>query len=228
MPISSGFGVEREVIYLAFRSIIGNPTQWFLPRCDERSTLKTLHSGPTSSWTSSKRIRDAGILGACTALMMIYGFEPSPLDPCLLQFIANGCDLNSLHPAFIREWHAELFVVIKSWIDMGHTGNVTDALFVRHFATFHDIQVSLSFLILSSLLLLTYTFQVSSLTNSEYRDEIGHQAMAAEMLYRATIGPESFRHPEFQAFIKGFRLPCPNGFNFSEVMGFYLYFEQSC
>lgn len=38
------------------------------------------------------------------------------------------------------------------------------------------------------------------------------------MLYRAIVGPEPGNHPEIQAFIRGFRLPCPNGFDFIKVM----------
>jgi hypothetical protein len=49
------------------------------------------------------------------------------------------------------------------------------------------------------------------------RDEVSHKALASEMLYRAIIGPESYNHPEWQAFISGFKLPCRNGFNFLDV-----------
>ena len=41
-----------------------------------------------------------------------------------------------------------------------------------------------------------------------------HEALAVEMLYRATIG---FAHPEIEAFIKGFELKCPNRFKLSKV-----------
>lgn len=56
--------------------------------------------------------------------------------------------------------------------------------------------------------------QASSVAN---RDEAEHEAYAAEMLYRAVMGPESYRHPEWQAFLYGLRLPCHNGFDFLQV-----------
>lgn len=37
------------------------------------------------------------------------------------------------------------------------------------------------------------------------------------MLYRPIIGTEPSSHPEIQAFIKGLRLSCPNGFDFINV-----------
>lgn len=37
------------------------------------------------------------------------------------------------------------------------------------------------------------------------------------MLYRPIIGNEPPQHPEIQAFLDGFRLPCPNGFDFIHV-----------
>lgn len=41
--------------------------------------------------------------------------------------------------------------------------------------------------------------------------------MAVNMLYQCIVGPESFKHPEIQAFILGFQLPCVNGFSFIKV-----------
>jgi hypothetical protein len=37
------------------------------------------------------------------------------------------------------------------------------------------------------------------------------------MLYKATLGGDSYHHPEWLSFAEGFKLPCGNGFNFAEV-----------
>ena len=37
------------------------------------------------------------------------------------------------------------------------------------------------------------------------------------MIYQVIVGAEPIAHPEIQAFLKGFLLPCVNGFTFSEV-----------
>jgi hypothetical protein len=37
------------------------------------------------------------------------------------------------------------------------------------------------------------------------------------MLYRAIVGPALPDHPDIQAFLRGFQLPCYNGFRFTDV-----------
>ena len=37
------------------------------------------------------------------------------------------------------------------------------------------------------------------------------------MIYHAIIGTEPAAHPEIQSFLKGFLMPCRNGFTFAEV-----------
>ena len=44
-----------------------------------------------------------------------------------------------------------------------------------------------------------------------------HQSIAVDMLYKATLGSDSHRHPEWTSFTEGFTLPCRNGFRFTEV-----------
>jgi hypothetical protein len=44
-----------------------------------------------------------------------------------------------------------------------------------------------------------------------------HQSIAVDMLYKATLGSDSYRHPEWVSFAEGFNLPCRNGFRFTEV-----------
>ncbi|KAH9910864.1 hypothetical protein B0H21DRAFT_714417, partial [Amylocystis lapponica] len=48
-------------------------------------------------------------------------------------------------------------------------------------------------------------------------DEAAHNAMAADMLYHGIMGEAAVEHPEIQAFIKGFSLPCRNGFSFLQL-----------
>ena len=42
------------------------------------------------------------------------------------------------------------------------------------------------------------------------------------MLYRAIVGPAQPDHPDIQAFLQGFQLPCRNGYRFTNVsIGFF-------
>lgn len=42
------------------------------------------------------------------------------------------------------------------------------------------------------------------------------------MLYRAIVGPAQTDHPDIQAFLRGFQLPCRNGYRFTDVGVFYM------
>ena len=48
-------------------------------------------------------------------------------------------------------------------------------------------------------------------------DQASHDTIASKMIYWAIVGAEPIAHPEIQAFLKGFSLPCANGFTFLEV-----------
>ncbi|KAH9918518.1 hypothetical protein B0H21DRAFT_827558 [Amylocystis lapponica] len=191
--VSSGEGIEREMIFTIFSKFIANSTQWFHPRADDRATLRVLHSAKSACSVPLARIRNLKKLGAVCALMLIIGQTPDPLGPAIFQFLVHGCDLHALHPTFIGEWHPNLCKTLLDWNAMDHTGDVSR--FEHHFATFHD-------------------YEASSVTG---RDQAEHAAYAAKMLYRALIGPASYRHPEWQAFLYGLRLPCCNGFDFLQV-----------
>lgn len=92
------------------------------------------------------------ILGAITALCLIRGMSTFPLDPVLLQFLIHDCDLHSIHPALLGEWHPELKQTISAWIALGPHGDA--APFQGFFATYYDRQASI--FTIHYLLLLTY------------------------------------------------------------------------
>ncbi|TDL14092.1 hypothetical protein BD410DRAFT_846356 [Rickenella mellea] len=193
-PVSFGQGIERETIFTAFSTYCQNPSQWFNMRSDDFATLRTIHSISSAQYIPSQRIMQLKKLGALCGLMLISAQTPSPLDPSVFQFIVNDCNLHSLHQGFVAEWHPELRATIRSWLEIGHEGDVRH--FQAHFATYHDLDVRCL----------------------RDRDEPSHAAMAAEMLYRTILGLESFRHPEWEAFIFGFKLPCRNGFTFPKFL----------
>ena len=82
-----------------------------------------------------------GILGALSVLSLIHGMSVFPLDPVFLHYLVHGCNLHSIHPGFLGEWHPGLKLIISDWIALGPDGNATDfrACFVNYF----DIQASL-------------------------------------------------------------------------------------
>ena len=79
------------------------------------------------------------ILGAIMALSLVWGMSASPFDPVLLHFFIHNCDLHSIHPGILGEWHPILKQTVTDWINMGPGGDTTP--FQPHFATFRDTQV---------------------------------------------------------------------------------------
>lgn len=142
--VSSGEGIEREMVFLVFQRFVASSTQWFHPRADGRSTLRILHSAESARAVPSSRIINLTKLGAICALMMIMGQSPHPFDPAVFQYLVHDCDLEALHPAFIGEWHADLRKTILDWKATGYQGNV--AQFESHFMTYHDYEVRLHLL----------------------------------------------------------------------------------
>ncbi|KAJ8502586.1 hypothetical protein ONZ45_g11619 [Pleurotus djamor] len=189
--LSMGAGVEREVIYNLFQQFTSSPA---LHPCDGDTFSVWILYGSRAEQVPASRLQSLKRFGAVCALMMITGQTPTPIGAALFQFITHRCDLHSLHPAFIREWLPDLSQTISDWNSLGPTGNVSR--FNSHFINWHGLEV------------LAY----------QDRDEETHRGLAAEMLYYASIGRESFHHPEFQAFVTGFSLSCVNGFDFTNIL----------
>jgi hypothetical protein len=87
----------------------------------------------------ASRKRNMMILGAITAFSIINGISFHPIDPILLHFFIHDCDINSIRPEFLAEWHPDLKKTITDWIALGPYDN--PAPFQAHFAVYHDIQV---------------------------------------------------------------------------------------
>jgi len=71
--------------------------------------------------------------------VLIRGMSTMPLDPIVIHFFIHDCDIHSIHPAILGEWHPRLRQTISDWLRLGPHGN--PAPFQEHFATFHDLQV---------------------------------------------------------------------------------------
>jgi hypothetical protein len=142
---SVGEGIEREVFHTLMESYRGESAKWLTPRADGHSTVTTTLTLPASRNIAVSRIQNMTIFGAVIALNLIRGTSAYPLDPVVLHFFIHGCDLHSLHPQIIGEWHPTLKRTIEDWIHIGPHGNIDG--FQEHFAVYHDLQVSFTILI---------------------------------------------------------------------------------
>ncbi|KAE9393326.1 hypothetical protein BT96DRAFT_999572 [Gymnopus androsaceus JB14] len=198
--VTSGPGVESEVIHAAFKQYTDEPAQWFAPSTGGFSTIATLAT-TVNEHVSRRRLDDLEDLGSLVALNLIYGFPPIPLNPLLLEYLLNEGDINSLSKDKVLRYFPDLANLLSAWVDMSHTDSLDGNLFGPHFATYHDLQIS---------------------TLSQ-RDAETHRVMAFRMLHNSVIGKLGIDCQELQAFLKGFRLPVPGGLTFPEIARSYLY-----
>ena len=117
----------------------GDDALWFNICADGCCALSTSYT-PSSAWfVSMVRKNNMAILGVAVALCLIRGMSAMPLDPVVIHFFIHDCDIHSIHPAILGEWHPHLKQTISDWLCHGPLGN--SAPFQEHFATFHDLQV---------------------------------------------------------------------------------------
>jgi hypothetical protein len=136
---SFGEGIEREVMCAILEVFRGDDAQWFNMRADGHCALSTSHTLSSARFVSMARKQNMAILGAAVALCLIRGMSTMPLDPIVIHFFIHDCDIHSIHPAILGEWHPRLRQTISDWLRLGPHGN--PAPFQEHFATFHDLQV---------------------------------------------------------------------------------------
>ncbi|KAJ7318075.1 hypothetical protein DFH08DRAFT_714930, partial [Mycena albidolilacea] len=192
--LSTGTGVEKEVLYTAFSWYVDHRGAYFLPRFDDTCSIVTTMSFTSHAYVSTDRREDLMILGCLAALLLLHGIAPEPLGPAIIQFAANRCELGSLTWDFVGEYHPELRALLDTWKTMGPSGDITP--FQSYFATYRDLEA----------------------ISLESRDLAQHNALGPEILYTSLIGPQPPEHTELKAFFTGLQLPCPNGFDFLQVI----------
>ena len=144
---SLGQGIEREVIHTILEQYRQSSGQWFAPREDGHSTLATSYPLAMAQCVPPSRLRNMAILGAVVAMSLVRGVSTIPLDPVLLHFFIHDCDLHSIHPGVLGEWHPALKQTISDWIALGPDGDANTPIFRNHFITHHDLQVSFTILL---------------------------------------------------------------------------------
>jgi hypothetical protein len=110
---------------------------------DGHATLTTTHPLSSSRFIPSDRLRNMEVLGAVSALCLIRGMSTHPIDPVLLHYFVHGCNLHSIHPALLAEWHPALKRTLVDWIELGPHGDA--AAFQSAFASYCNMQASLSY-----------------------------------------------------------------------------------
>ncbi|KAK6996241.1 hypothetical protein R3P38DRAFT_3628806 [Favolaschia claudopus] len=185
--VSFGAGVEREVIYTAFRIFTDCEGAYFTPRYDGRCSIATTMSLASSAFVSSHRLEDLTVLGSLVGLLLIHGIAPEPLSPAFIQFAANGCDLGSLTREFVLEWCPELCGRLDRWLSLGPEDDITE---------FRDILAT------------CFDMQDSALRG---RSAVQHEVLGHKIVYHSLVGSQPPSQTEIKSTLFGLRLPCKNG-----------------
>lgn len=213
--VSSGPGLEQSTMTEVFH-------QFFEEREDEFCT--TLYEDYTTLQCMDLQIspskhEELVLFGAVTALALVYGHYPGHLNPLLLIYLLNNCDLSCLHRDLVSSYLPSVSEMLDRWLNLGPTDSIGE--FASHFASYHNIQVQYLYRILSMnfMTLIIFYRQVGVLNG---RSEAGHQKLASEMLHNVVIGPVGVENAYFAAFIKGFLLPGATGFTLADVSVTYM------
>ncbi|KAJ3507940.1 hypothetical protein NMY22_g16775 [Coprinellus aureogranulatus] len=195
-PSSVGEGIEREVTWLLFQKYANEQqAAWFAPRLGEGCSPQIAYPFVSESRIPDSRIIGMKKLGAACALLMIQGLTPHPMDPTVFQFIIHGCNLHSLTPGFVGEWHPEFKNELAQFLSLGPQDDISrfEYLFISYLN--------------------------SSIAPYRHRDESSHKAIGSLILYNALFGSIPPNHPEWKAFREGVTLRCPRGrFTFPQLV----------
>ncbi|KAI3605318.1 hypothetical protein WG66_013154 [Moniliophthora roreri] len=182
--VTSGGGIEREAIFILNQLYLKERAAEFLTKgLDDYATLATVPQCTARFMSEDKRIA-LGVLGAVVSLSLVYGMGAEPLNPILLMYCYNNCDMRSVLDELVREWHPLLHQTLKLWLAIGPDDSVQG--FASHFATYHGTSVD------------TLTGRTPEM----------HCSLAWDMLHRAIVGTEAGDHPYFQAFWDGLMMRC--------------------
>ncbi|KAJ7433976.1 hypothetical protein FB451DRAFT_1470353 [Mycena latifolia] len=182
-----GRGVEREAWWALFNSL--DTSSLVVQGLDGFYTLRShFPSADNSREVPIARLEKLCQFGAVSAMLMVEGQYPGRLDPAIFQFNIHGCDIHSLHPAFVSEWHPGHCLDVSNFLQLLPDADPTEyqSLFINHLN--------------------------SEASAYQVRDEETHQWLARAFLCNPLLGIPNPQHPEVVAFRQGFELRCRNGF----------------
>lgn len=127
---------------MAYKQYTDESGWWFAPSTSDFSTISTVAT-TIEDHVSQKRLDHLMDLGALVALNLIHGYPTIPLNPLLLEYFINDCDIKSLAKDKVRKWFPNLARVLSLWLEITHDEPLDGDVFGPHLATFHNLQVSL-------------------------------------------------------------------------------------
>lgn len=134
--VSTGKGVEQDTMSALFKTYFVDYENLFCTSAFENYT--TILTAPL---ISDRRREQLTIFGAVTALSLIYGSYPGRLNPLLLIYLLNKCDLQCLYRDLVFQICPSLGQTLDSWLRMGATDRVDNPSLISHFSSYHNTSV---------------------------------------------------------------------------------------
>lgn len=138
--LSLGPGVEQEIVSLAYNHFRMHHSRFFRALFDNKCSIASSMPMRSAYLVSPERLKEVKVLGAMTALMLVYGKLPDPLSTVALQFFLHKCDIRSVTKDFLAEWCPELHLTLTRWLLVGPDDSI--APFRSHFLSYMDTDVS--------------------------------------------------------------------------------------
>lgn len=133
--VSSGPGLEQSTVTEVFRQFFEEREGEFCTSLyDDYTTLQS-----ANLQISSDKHDELVLFGAATALALIYGHYPGRLNPLLLIYLLNDCNLSCLHRDLVSSYLPSICETLERWLNIGPMDSVVG--FASHFASYHNIQV---------------------------------------------------------------------------------------
>ncbi|KAJ7482729.1 hypothetical protein FB451DRAFT_121952 [Mycena latifolia] len=191
-----GAGLDREVLFAVYTGFIKEEVTWFQRGDNGFLTIRPLGLPPAAI--------PAGLLvaikrfGSVCGLLMVYGQWPGAISPALFQYMfqymVHAGNLHSLRPSFVGEWYPELRLTLLDFLSLGPDADLER--FRSQLVSYLDTEPAV--------------YRTRTLST--------HLAIGVMLLFKATMGVDTFSHPELMAFYEGFRLPCRNGFSLDHAI----------
>ncbi|KAE9383466.1 hypothetical protein BT96DRAFT_1033001 [Gymnopus androsaceus JB14] len=124
--ITSGAGVESEVIHAAYKHYTDEASKWFCVSAGDFSTISTIATA-VNEHVSQKRLEDLADLGSLVALNLIHGYPTLPLNPLLLNKVSK--------------WFPGLAHLLSTWLNMTPEDPLDANIFASQLAAYHDLQL---------------------------------------------------------------------------------------
>ncbi|KAJ3765481.1 hypothetical protein FB446DRAFT_760297, partial [Lentinula raphanica] len=138
--VSSGPGIEKEVMNRFLTSNFDAASDLLTNITDNYTTLATV---PMLSASDISLVKKNSLIqfGSAIGLSLVHGIYPVDINPLLLVYLLNACNLSSITKSLVLEYFPTLHQTLIRWLALNYDDNSLLHSFEGHFATYHNLPV---------------------------------------------------------------------------------------